>query len=154
MGHAHHGGGVTKPQQQTTMAPRGPILIIEDDRDTREPFSALLEWAGFTVASAASGCEGLALAASLHPWGVILDLGLPGRGGLEVLQELRGLPGGAAMRIIVLTGWCDAEHERLARAAGCDHFVSKPAEISRLIQLLDLGRAAVETPSHGRRDAA
>jgi two-component system chemotaxis response regulator CheY len=65
------------------------VLVVEDDRDTREALRVLLEDAGYTVAEAADGLEGLAaIQASRVPMVVLLDLDLPKLSGIEVLQTV------------------------------------------------------------------
>lgn len=65
------------------------VLVVEDDRDTREVLHLVLEDAGYTVAEAADGLEGLAaIQASTVPLVVLLDLDLPKLNGIEVLQSI------------------------------------------------------------------
>ncbi|HEU5438399.1 MAG TPA: response regulator [Ktedonobacterales bacterium] len=65
------------------------VLVVEDDRDTRQVLHLILEDAGYTVAEAADGLEGLAaIQASTVPLVVLLDLDLPKLNGIEVLQAV------------------------------------------------------------------
>lgn len=65
------------------------ILVIEDDRGLNEYICDLLVRAGFQVASAPDGIEGLAQYNSFHPDIIILDIFMPRKGGLETLFHLR-----------------------------------------------------------------
>jgi DNA-binding response OmpR family regulator len=133
------------------VASHGTVLVIEDDPDTRESLALLFALAGLQVATAANADHGIAIAAAAYPRCLILDLGLPDRSGIEVLRELRSRSPADDLVVIVLTGWCDPAHEELARAAGCDHFVRKPAEFP---SLLALAEAAMQRKNGCARKAA
>ncbi len=79
---------------QVAPIPKGvhPILIIDDDPDSRELLRRTFEADGFAVATAASGEEGLDLARSLHPAFITLDIMMPGMDGWAVLKELKADP--------------------------------------------------------------
>src|SRR5688572_32872786 len=65
------------------------ILLIEDDPDVRTAVERVLGGAGFSVQSAADGQSGLQAALSRRPELVLVDVGLPDRGGVSVTRELR-----------------------------------------------------------------
>jgi two-component system KDP operon response regulator KdpE len=67
----------------------GTILIIDDEVQIRRLLQITLAANGFKIAEASTGREGLALAASLQPVLIILDLGLPDMDGLEIIRRLR-----------------------------------------------------------------
>ena len=67
----------------------GTILIIDDEVQIRRLLEITLSANGFKIAEASTGKEGLALAASVNPVLIILDLGLPDMDGLEVIKKLR-----------------------------------------------------------------
>lgn len=67
----------------------GTILIIDDEVQIRRLLEITLTANGFKIAEASTGREGLALAASLQPVLIILDLGLPDMDGLEIIKKLR-----------------------------------------------------------------
>ena len=72
------------------MGDRGAtILLIEDEAPIRSFLRISLEANGHTVVEARDGESGLAMAADLRPQLVILDLGLPGIDGLQVIKRLR-----------------------------------------------------------------
>ncbi len=65
------------------------ILVVDDDRLIRQMARDVLRIAGFAVAEAADGPDGLAQAAALHPDLILLDLMMPGMDGYEVCQRLK-----------------------------------------------------------------
>lgn len=67
----------------------GTILIIDDEVQIRRLLEITLAANGYKIAEASTGREGLALAASLQPVLIILDLGLPDMDGLEIIRKLR-----------------------------------------------------------------
>ncbi|MCU1503195.1 MAG: winged helix family two-component system transcriptional regulator [Ilumatobacteraceae bacterium] len=99
------------------------ILVVDDEPQIRKALSVNLAARGYDVDMAASGEEALALAASHHPDLVLLDIGLPGIDGVEVV---RGLRGWSTVPIIMLSVR-DAETDKVrALDAGADDYVSKP----------------------------
>lgn len=68
------------------------ILVIDDDPDLREVIELGLQMAGWAVVTAASGAEGLALAATHLPDAIILDMMMPGMDGHAVLEALKAEP--------------------------------------------------------------
>jgi DNA-binding response OmpR family regulator len=124
------------------------VLLVEDDAVLRETLERDLERAGFAVDTAADGDSGEFLGSSEDYDAVVLDLGLPGLPGLEVLARWRA--GGHLMPVIVLTAR-DQWHERVAGLrAGADDYLGKPFHfeelLARLQALIRRGR-----PRHGPR---
>jgi signal transduction histidine kinase len=104
---------------------RRRVLVVEDDRDARELLRAVLELDGHTVDAAANGADGVRRAAASAPDVVLIDIGLPEIDGYEVARRIRRRLG-AAVRLVALTGYGDAEAQRRARDAGFDLHVVKP----------------------------
>ena len=106
------------------------VLVVDDEPALRRLLGVVLEGAGLRVLCAASGEEGLTLAAQHRPALVLLDLGLPGMGGLEVLRRLREWTN---TPVIVLTVQ-DAEPEKItALDGGADDYVTKPFNTGELL---------------------
>lgn len=106
------------------------ILLIEDDDVLRTTLAADLARAGFAVDTAADGPQGEFLGATEHYAMVVLDLGLPGLSGLDVLRRWR--EGGVSVPVIVLTAR-DRWHERVeGLKAGADDYVGKPFHFEEL----------------------
>lgn len=85
------------------------ILIIDDEKDMRVYLSTLFRKAGYEVESASNGEEGVALAKSVSPDLITLDVMMPKKSGLKAYSELRTAPETKAIPIIVLTGLTQQE---------------------------------------------
>ncbi len=118
------------------------VLVVDDEPQIRRALDVNLRIRGYGVDLAGTGEDALRLAASLHPDVVILDLGLPGIDGVEVIHGLRAW---TDVPIIVLSVR-EAEAEKVAALdAGADDYVTKPFGMAELLARV---RAAV------RRNAA
>lgn len=106
------------------------VLLIEDDFRIRSIVEQGLQARGFLVTSAPDGETGLELARSLDVEMVLLDLILPGMGGLEVLQELRNLKG--RLPVIFLTALDDTTSKVGGLDAGADDYITKPFSVEEL----------------------
>ena len=110
-----------------------PILIADSDADCRGLIAALIERIGYTPYEAATGHEALALAESVQPALVILDVSLPGITGYEVCHELRDRFG-ADLPLVFVSG---ARVEPLDRVAGlligADDYIVKPFDPDELL---------------------
>jgi CheY-like chemotaxis protein len=112
------------------------ILLIEDNVDANEILAMLLELHGHRVTSSFDGIDGLRIAMSGAFDIVLCDLGLPGLTGLEVIASLKGECTGAAPLAIATTGYSDDAQRDLARAAGFDHYLVKPLDLSALYRMI------------------
>jgi two-component system, OmpR family, KDP operon response regulator KdpE len=109
------------------------VLVVDDEPQIRKALAVNLQARGYDVDLAASGEEGLHLAAAHHPDLVLLDLGLPGIDGIEVV---RGLRGWTTVPVIVLSVR-EAEHDKVAALdAGADDYVTKPFGMHELLARL------------------
>jgi len=109
------------------------ILAVDDEPQILRALATNLRARGYTVDLAGTGEAALTLAARKHPDLVILDLGLPGMDGVEVI---RGLRGWSAVPIIVLSVR-DAERDKVAALdAGADDYVTKPFGMDELLARL------------------
>jgi two-component system invasion response regulator UvrY len=115
------------------------ILIVDDHPIVRAGLKRLLTAeAGFEVREAASGREALSLFREQQPTLVILDLNLPGIGGLEVLARLKAVSPDA--RVLVLSMHDDETHVTRALRAGAAGYVTKNAPPDELLEAI--GRVA------------
>ena len=113
------------------------VLVVDDEPQIRRALATNLEARGYDVDLAEDGERALELAARNHPDVVILDLGLPGVSGVEVITGLRGW---SRVPILVLSVR-DAEADKVrALDAGADDYVTKPFGMDELLARL---RAAV-----------
>ena len=105
------------------------ILVCDDDPSLRELVRAVLG-PRYRFVEAADGAEALSLAREDRPDLIVLDVMLPGRSGIEVLEELRSDVDLTTIPVVVITAWSHAELE--AQVAGADRFVSKPFDPDEL----------------------
>jgi two-component system OmpR family response regulator len=112
------------------IAHRPRLLVIDDEPSIAELLSIWFEPVGWDVVTASSGPEGVARAAEHAPDAVVLDLMLPGYGGLEVLRRIRLLHPRVA---VVLSTARDSDEDRIAGlAAGADAYLVKPYSLVEL----------------------
>src|SRR6478735_8426876 len=106
------------------------ILVVDDEPQIRKALSVNLAARGYEVELAGTGEEALTLAAARHPDLVLLDIGLPGIDGVEVV---RGLRGWSTVPIIMLSVR-DGEADKVrALDAGADDYVSKPFGMNEVL---------------------
>jgi two-component system, OmpR family, response regulator len=110
------------------------LLIVEDDRDLNRQLSAALEQAGYVVDRAFDGEEGHFLGDTEPYDAVILDIGLPKKDGIAVLEEWRRA--GRVMPVLILTArdrWSDKVN---GFDAGADDYVAKPFHMEEVLARL------------------
>jgi DNA-binding response OmpR family regulator len=107
------------------------VLIIDDDPSILMTVGDRLEFDGYEVLKAVSGEEGLERLASRLPDLVILDIGLPGMGGLAVLKAMSGPDGKPRCPVLVFTA--RAKMEQFFGGLDIDGFVAKPSDPDRLV---------------------
>jgi len=108
------------------------VLVVDDDPDIRALASVALSQDGHVVSEASSGREALALIDSQAFDLLVLDLLMPGQGGLEVLRILRSGPATAALPVVVLTAMDDEANTRAGFELGATDYVTKPFTIPQL----------------------
>lgn len=109
------------------------VLVVDDETQIRRTVGINLRARGFDVDLAETGERALDLAAHNHPDVVVIDLGLPGIGGLEVIEGIRGW---SRVPIIVLSVR-DTESDKVAALdAGADDYVTKPFGMDELLARL------------------
>ncbi|MES1175224.1 MAG: response regulator [Myxococcales bacterium] len=112
------------------------VLIVDDDFDSAEVMSILLERAGFEVQVALKASSALLVVDEFIPNVAIIDIGLPEVSGYELVQALRAKPALRACLYIAVTGYSgEALSERSANA-GFETHLTKPVSPMDLIQLL------------------
>ena len=118
------------------------VLVIEDEQALREPLRERLVREGYAVEAAADGTEGLYLATEFPCDVAIVDLGLPGVPGIEIIRRLRSA--GKAYPILILTARGRWQDKVEGLSAGADDYLVKPFEMEELLARLNalLRRAA------------
>ncbi|OGR35140.1 MAG: DNA-binding response regulator [Desulfovibrionales bacterium GWA2_65_9] len=108
---------------------KAQVLVIEDEAPIRCFLRAFLESQGFRFLEAAAGEEGLGLAASHQPDVILLDLGLPGLDGLEVIRRIRQW---TSTPILVISARGREQDKIEALDAGADDYLIKPFSVGEL----------------------
>ena len=121
----------------SSSAPKGCILLVDDDADFVESLSANLVDAGYRVIPCMDGPSAVAtLAAGETADVVLMDWRMPGMTGLQALGELRSR--GIAAPVVFLTGLGEESHEEQALATGAADFIPKSRKFSILAMRLEL----------------
>jgi DNA-binding response OmpR family regulator len=129
-----HGAGLT--EAGGPMVQRRRIIVVDDDRDTREMLMLSLDAAGFDVSEASSG---LRLISSLHvdrPDAIVLDVMMSWMDGFELCKAIkqnelfRGIP------VVFVSGRGDSEDVARGCAAGAADYFTKPVDLERLARRL------------------
>jgi two-component system, OmpR family, KDP operon response regulator KdpE len=131
---------------------RTRVLVVDDEPQIRRALTVNLKARGYDVDQAGTGEEALHLVAARHPHVVLLDLGLPGIGGLDVI---RGIRGWSTVPIVVLSVR-EAEADKVAALdLGADDYLTKPFGMNELLARLRAAlrrhqpvaeEAVIETP--------
>ncbi len=107
------------------------ILIVDDERSIVEGLQAFLTRQGYRVRTAFDGATALQAVRAERPDVVLLDLRMPGTGGLEVLRCIREIDQG--LPVILLSAFLDEETRQLALDLGAPVCLPKPMDL-RLVQ--------------------
>ena len=108
-------------------------MVIEDEKEIRDLVRYNLQRAGYRVAAAADGEEGLRQVFAARPDALVLDLMLPGRNGLEILREVRGEPATRDLPVLVLTARATEMDKLLGFEHGADDYLTKPFSPRELV---------------------
>jgi PAS domain S-box-containing protein len=111
------------------------ILIVDDDRDSREMLKFLLEISRAQIMTAANAHEALAKFSTFEPDILISDLGMPEVDGYDLIKQIRALPAenGGRTPAVALTGYAGVEEQRRVLAAGFDVHIAKPVDQNKLL---------------------
>ena len=108
------------------------VLVVDDNRDAADSLAEILRLLGCSVKVAYDGQAALVLAREHSPQLALIDLGMPGMDGYELVGHLRAQEGGAAMLIGALTGYGNEEDRQRTREAGFDAHYTKPIDFATL----------------------
>ncbi|MAA74514.1 MAG: hypothetical protein CMN28_07400 [Salinisphaeraceae bacterium] len=131
------------PGSAARTAPPMRVLLVEDNSSVAQAMVSVLEIMGHRVRWVGDGEAALGLFPRFEPEAVILDIGLPDISGLEVARRIRQLPRGEAVLLIALSGWGRTEDREQGRAAGVDHYLTKPVAFDHIESLLRAARSPV-----------
>ncbi len=110
------------------------VLVVDDDPIALDLLSRTLHEAGMNVVTASDGDEALAMARTIKPAAITLDVLMPGKDGWEVLRELKDDPATSNIPVVMVTM---TEDRALGYALGATEFLTKPVQRDQLVQLLE-----------------
>jgi CheY-like chemotaxis protein len=109
---------------------KSTVLVVEDDEDMRDVYSAGLGHVGYRVITAATGTDGLRAARDEHPDVIVLDLAIAGADGWEVVRCLKASQKTGDIPVLLVTGYSNLANR--ARAEGCAGYLTKPIRLDAL----------------------
>ena len=112
------------------------ILVVDDQEDLRGVLRDLLIGSGYTVIEAADGEAGVARAKSDRPDLILMDIQMPVIDGYEATRRIKVDPDLNPIPIVAVSSFAMKGDEEKARAAGCDHYVTKPYSPMQLLRLI------------------
>ena len=133
-----------KPPAGSTPQRTARVLVVEDNADTAETLTMLLELLGHRVRAAHDGVAALDAARANVPDVMLVDIGLPGLDGYEVARRVRRDPDLKQVVRVALTGYGQEEVKQKAMAAGFDYHLVKPVNPEALHGLV--ARLGKRTP--------
>src|SRR5262249_12864201 len=109
------------------------ILVVEDQEDLRGILRDLLTSSGYELLEAADGEAGVAKAKSDRPDLILMDIQMPVMDGYEATRQIKADPDLNAIPVIAVSSFAMKGDEEKARAAGCDHYITKPYSPMQLL---------------------
>lgn len=110
------------------MPSRKTVLLVEDNEDNLIIYTTILRFGGYRVVQARDGRAALEAARTVAPDLILMDVSIPYVDGLEVTRRLKSDPATRRIPIIALTAHALPSDRDRAFEAGCDGYISKPAE--------------------------
>jgi two-component system, cell cycle response regulator DivK len=117
------------------------VLLVEDNELNRDMLVRRLARHGMTAVCAVDGADGVSQAQAHRPDVILMDISLPVMNGWEAIRRIRALAETHAIPIIALTAHVFLEDRTRAESAGCSAFVSKPIDMSVLVEQIHLACA-------------
>ncbi len=109
------------------------VLIADDEHNIRHILDFSLHSEGFDVVAAANGEDAFTLAVSEKPDLIILDVMMPGQGGIETCRQLKADERVADIPVILLTARTSRQDREEGKAAGADEYITKPFSPQKVI---------------------
>ncbi|MBI4094903.1 MAG: response regulator [Candidatus Liptonbacteria bacterium] len=134
------------------------ILVVDDEKNFQEIFSAKLKAAGFEVAVARNGKEAVAKAGELLPDLVLMDIHMPNETGTDVALEIKQNPKTKMLKVAFLTNlkepWPAVAGDKatIAKELGMDDFLEKTDDLNHVVEKVNalLARKGPATPAEKR----
>ena len=124
------------PQAQPPSQAARRVLVVDDNVDAAEMLVALLAQHGYEVLAVHDGAQAMQAFEAFRPEVVLLDIGMPGMNGLEVVRRLRERNRKPRPFIVAVTGWGQTDDEQRSIEAGFDLHLVKPLEEPALLEVL------------------
>ena len=105
------------------------ILVVDDNPENLKLARLTLQGEGYEVYIAADAVEAMEILERIIPRLILMDLQLPGMGGLALTRRLKGEPRWRDIVIVALTAYAMKGDEEKAREAGCDGYIAKPIDV-------------------------
>jgi two-component system cell cycle response regulator DivK len=112
------------------------ILVVEDQEDLRGVLRTLLTGSGYGVLEAVDGRDGVSKVRSERPDLILMDIQMPVLDGYAATREIKADPELNSIPIVAVSSFAMRGDEEKARAAGCDHYVTKPYSPMQLLRLV------------------
>ena len=112
----------------------GKVLIVEDDADIARLIGLKLKQQGLKPVFAADAVTAVTIARKEDPDLLVIDIGLPGGGGLLIMKRMRAIPNLAMKPVVVISAREPIEGERQAREVGATAFFPKPLDLDALVE--------------------
>ena len=111
------------------------ILVVEDQEDNRQILRDLLD-AHYAVTEAENGEEALAAVARERPDLILMDIQMPIMDGYDATRTIKAEPDLKSIPIVAVSSFAMKGDEEKARAAGCNHYVTKPYSPVQLLRII------------------
>jgi len=112
------------------------ILVVDDDPDFRRAIYVRLHANHYETSFAGDGISAIAAAEKDRPDLILLDLGLPARDGLTVMQQLKAIPGLAGIPVVVMSAHDAHVYQERAIQAGAKAYLQKPVDNFALLAVI------------------
>jgi len=113
------------------------VLVVEDNFDSAELLCVLIQQAGHDCRVALDATEARAITEDFTPDVALIDIGLPGQTGYELVQDLQNRPALVGCRFVALTGYTGPDLLKRSLDAGFEAHLTKPVALELLIAVLD-----------------
>jgi hypothetical protein len=113
------------------------VLLVDDHDDMLTVMQLMMTQRGYSVATANSGAQALALAPEFAPQVVVSDIGMPEMDGYELMSTLRRADEMKPFKSIALTGYDEPDDHERARQVGYDVQLTKPVDFNSLFNVID-----------------
>jgi two-component system cell cycle response regulator DivK len=112
------------------------ILVVEDQEDLRGILRDLLVSSGYEMLEAGDGRAGVDMAKAEKPDLILMDIQMPVMDGYDATRAIKGEPDLNPIPIVAVSSFAMKGDEEKARAAGCDHYITKPYSPMQLLKLV------------------